>query len=84
MKVIFIKKISPKIKKKKMKNKMKMKQFYNLKTQTAQNSIYPYAMEIKTIEDLRKVVVYDHVSAKFKDDYRKNDNFICSDLICLM
>ena len=56
-----------------------MKLYNNNKRQDAQNSKYPYETEIKTIEDLRKVVVYDHVSAKFKDDYRKNDNFICSD-----
>lgn len=56
-----------------------MKLYYNNKRQEAQNSKYPYETEIKTIEDLRKVVAYDHVSAKFKDDYRKNDNFICSD-----
>lgn len=47
--------------------------------QNATNATYPYAVEIKSCEDLVKVVSYDNTCAKCKDNYRKNDNFLGAD-----
>lgn len=52
---------------------------YNNKREKSNNSVYPYKLDVKNIEDLIKVVLYDHVGAEYENNYRKNDNFICTD-----
>lgn len=53
--------------------------YYNTVRQKKQNAKYPYRKEINCVEDLEQVVQCDHVSASYKDNYRKNDNFISAD-----
>lgn len=53
--------------------------YYNTVRQKKQNAKYPYRKEINCAEDLEQVVQYDHVGASYKDNYRKNDNFISAD-----
>lgn len=45
------------------------------------NTRYPYAVEIRSKEDLKSVVVFDHVSAHCKDNHRKTEKFIDCDCI---
>lgn len=40
------------------------------------NCLYPNKNEIKNIKQLKDVVSYDHVCAKFKNNYRSKDNFL--------
>jgi hypothetical protein len=53
--------------------------YYNTVCQNAQNAKYPYKLEVRCTDDLKKIVMYDHVCADYKDNYRKNSNFIQSD-----
>lgn len=53
--------------------------YYNTVRQNEKNAKYPHRKEINCIKDLEQVVQYDHVSASYKDNYRKNDNFISAD-----
>lgn len=53
--------------------------YYNTVRQNAKNAKYPNKLVIFDTEDLKKAVSYDHVCAEYKDNYRKNDNFIQSD-----
>lgn len=50
--------------------------------ENAKNIQYPNTVSVTGIDSLKEAVKYDHVSAKFKDDKRSNDNFEFSD--CLM
>lgn len=52
--------------------------YYNNVRSNAKNALYPMSTEINSTEDLEKVVSFDHVCAEYKDNYRKNDNFIFS------
>lgn len=54
----------------------KMVLYYNRVREKANNIKYPFEKEIHTLEDLKNVVCYDHVGAKYQDYYRKNENFI--------
>ena len=45
------------------------------------NCYFKNKVEIISVEDLKKVASYDHVSAKYKNDYRLGDNFIESNCI---
>ena len=56
-----------------------MKIYYSNTGQNPKNSYYPYMVEIKSREEFINVVKHDHTCAKFKDNYRKNDNFIEAD-----
>ena len=56
-----------------------MKIYYSNTRQNPKNSYYPYMVEIKSREEFINVVKHDHTCAKFKDNYRKNDNFIEAD-----
>lgn len=53
--------------------------YYNTVFQNPKNNKYPNKLVIFSIEDLEKVVSFDHVCAEYKDSYRKNANFIQSD-----
>lgn len=56
-----------------------MKIYYSNSRQVAQNTYYPYMKEILSKEDLAEVVTYDHVGAAYKNNCRKNANYIQSD-----
>lgn len=56
-----------------------MKLYHSGVRQNAKNARYIYETEIKSCEDIIKVVSYDNTCAKCKDNYRKNDNFIQAD-----
>lgn len=47
----------------------------------AKNCKYPNEIIIKNLEDLKIATHKDYVVAKYKDNYRSNDNFISSDCI---
>ena len=47
------------------------------------NCVYPYKVAVDTEEDLRTVVRYDHVFAKYTGNRRSNDNFEYADLLVL-
>ncbi len=53
--------------------------YYNNVCQKANNAFYPNRIDIFCKEDLEKAVSFDHVCAEYKENYRKNDNFIQSD-----
>jgi len=53
--------------------------YYNNIRQNAMNAKYPNKLVIFNTEDLIEAVSYDHVCAEYKDNYRKNANFIQSD-----
>ena len=41
----------------------------------ASNCVYPHKVEAKSAVELAEAVRYDHVAAKYKDNYRSKDNF---------
>lgn len=47
------------------------------------NCIYPNEIVVKNEEDMKRAIVFDHVTAKYKDNYRSNANFIKADNIPL-
>lgn len=47
------------------------------------NCIYNNKAEIKTEEDMKKAIQFDHVSAEYKSNYRSNKNFLKADNIPL-
>ena len=53
--------------------------YYNEVRQNNYNTRYPYKMEISGLDDLKKVVCYDHVCVEYMESYRKSDNFISAD-----
>ena len=57
-----------------------MKLHFSRERQNPKNSYYPYSVKNKSRENSINVVKQDHTCAKFKDNYRKNDNFIEADL----
>ena len=58
-----------------------MKLYHSGVRQNAQNTIYPYEVEIKSCKDIIEAVEYDNTCAKCKDYYRKNGNFLEADCI---
>lgn len=56
-----------------------MKLYFNNSRENASNTYYSNSLEIRNTEDLYKVVSHDHVGAQYTNNYRKNENFICSD-----
>lgn len=56
-----------------------MKLYHSGVRQNTKNAKYPYEVEIKNCEDLKRVASYDNTCAKCKDNYRKNDNFLEAD-----
>lgn len=57
--------------------------YYAKVTQQYNNSDYPFLAHIESINDLKKVVIYDIVGAKYKNNHRGKDNFIESNCILL-
>lgn len=47
------------------------------------NCFYPHKTEISTAEELAAAVRHDHVCARYKKNYRSNENFLESDVIVL-
>lgn len=60
-----------------------MKLYYNRVRENARNISYPYEKMVCTIDDLRQVVAYDHVCAKYQNGYRKKENFVCANCTML-
>lgn len=50
--------------------------YYNKVTEQGKNNMYPYSKSIHSLEDLKEVMVYDHVCAEYKDNKRSKQNFI--------
>lgn len=50
--------------------------YYNRIRECPQNSQYPIKKTVTCEDDLQEIAAYDHVCAKYKDNYRRNDNFI--------
>ncbi len=57
--------------------------YHNNCREKANVAKYPYSSVIHNADDLRSVVAFDHVSAEFKDNHRKNDYFIKADCTML-
>lgn len=57
--------------------------FHNNVREQATNPTYPFRVEIHNADDLKTVVAYDHVSAEYTDNRRKNNNFITSNCTIL-
>ncbi len=49
----------------------------------AGNCLYPIKVEARSEDELKEVVSFDHVCAKYKGSYRSNDNFIRSDTVIM-
>ncbi len=64
------------------KDVVKMQLYYHNSRNDFKNSYYPQSVEINSVEKFKSVVTFDHVSAKYINNYRKKDNFISSD--CFM
>ena len=47
------------------------------------NCLYPHKTIIKDKETMIKAIKFDHVTAKYKDNYRSNANFIQADNLVL-
>jgi putative DNA primase/helicase len=47
------------------------------------NCIYPNEVDVFDVRSFEKVASFDHVMAKYKNNYRSNDNFIESDCIAM-
>ena len=45
------------------------------------NSLYPHIIEVKDIEDFKKVASHDYVCGVFKKNHRSNDDFISSNSV---
>ena len=45
------------------------------------NAYYPHEQVVRSLEDLRQAVCYDHVFAKYKEDHRSIADFILSDCL---
>lgn len=45
-------------------------------TGDAANCRYPHKAEVTSAAQLAEAIAFDHVAAKYKDDYRGNDNFL--------
>ena len=59
-----------------------MKLYVSKHYQNEQNVYYPDPIEVTTTDELVQVARLDHVAAQYKNNHRKNENFIVSD--CLM
>lgn len=51
--------------------------------QRGDNSVYPYPVEVKTPEDLRAAVAWDHVAAEYQQGHRGTERFISADCIMM-
>lgn len=49
----------------------------------AQNCFYPIHKEIKSAEDLKEAIAFDHVAGTFDKDYRSTGNFLGADCIIM-
>ena len=47
------------------------------------NTRYPITARISNLDELQKAVEFDHVGGFFKDNHRKNENFISTDCILM-
>lgn len=47
------------------------------------NCIYPNEIDVIDVRSLERIASFDHVMAKYKNNYRSNDNFVESDCIAM-
>lgn len=52
-------------------------------TGTEANCRYPEQRKIGCAEDLEAAAAFDHVCVAFKNDYRKRENFLSSDVLVM-
>lgn len=60
-----------------------MKLYISNTRENEKNAFYPKEVEIKDQRDLKDILSFDHVMAKYKNSYRSNQNFIESDCIAM-
>lgn len=60
-----------------------MKIYHSNTISNPKNAIYPSEIDVVDISAFEKAVSYDHVMAKYKHNYRSNDNFMESDCIAM-
>lgn len=51
--------------------------------QNKKNTIYSIKCEIESLDDLKKAVMYDHVSCAYKNNHRGKEDFISADCIMM-
>lgn len=51
--------------------------------QNAKNSIYGTKCTIQSLDDLKKAVLFDHVSCVYKNNHRSKEDFVSSDCIMM-
>lgn len=59
-----------------------MKLYHNGERGKEYNTVYKQCVEVESVEDLLRVVAFDHVGAKYQNGHRSTDDFLESD--CLM
>ena len=57
--------------------------YYSDYCQNQSNCLYPHKIIVTDPDTLRKAILFDHVAACYKDNYRSNQNFISSDCIIM-
>ena len=62
---------------------MKLTLFTSNSAGNAQNTLYPNRAEITNIDEMKAAAALDHVCAKFKNDRRSIDNFLCADCLVM-
>ena len=66
-----------------MENQFSLTFYCSTERWNPKNCKYPYKVTVRTEEELREVVCFDHVFVKFKDNRRSNQNFEYADLLVL-
>ena len=55
--------------------------YQNSERQNAKNTRYPNKVEVQNTDTFKELVSFDHTVVRFKDDYRKIDNFLESNCV---
>ena len=51
--------------------------------ENAKNSTYPIRCEISSLDDLKQVILYDHVSCDYRNHHRAKEDFISADCVMM-
>lgn len=60
-----------------------MKLFMNYKYQQGTNNKYPFPMDVASADQLKQVVMWDHVAAEYQNGHRGTERFISADCIMM-
>lgn len=60
-----------------------MKLYTSNKIEEESNCVYPTEIDVVDVRTFETLASYDHVMAKYKNDYRSNENFIESECIAM-